>query len=136
MSKPTGKVLAAFVGGFLILALIGYLAFQVFENHLRVSFAEEQISVFDEMRQQSETSSPVGAAECLEYVLNYFPSGTKQLQGSTLDRLVERARAMSEREIIAILRTKTGKDFGDNPQRWIEELRATQLPTAAAKVTK
>ena len=46
----------------------------------------------------------------------------KQTEGSALDRVVERARQSAVREIIAILRSRTGKDFGDDPRRWIEGL--------------
>jgi hypothetical protein len=38
--------------------------------------------------------------------------------------VVERAREGAVREMIAVLRTRTGKEFGDDPRRWIEGLRA------------
>ena len=60
----------------------------------------------------------------LEYALWYYPSGTKQTKSSRLDRVVERARRCAVREIIAILRSRTGRDFGDDPRRWIDGLRA------------
>ena len=59
----------------------------------------------------------------LEYALWYYPSGTKQTKGSGLDQVVERARQCAVREIIEILRSRTRKDFGDDPRRWIEGLR-------------
>jgi hypothetical protein len=114
------------VGGLLPIALIGYLLFENFEDHLRVSFAEEQTRIFETMRQEAETSQPEKGAECLEYVLAYYPSGSKQVQGSKLDTIVERARSQSARAIIGILRKKTGKDFGRDPKRWIEELRGSR----------
>jgi hypothetical protein len=68
------------IGGLLLLAaLVGYLLFENFEIHVRVSFAEEQTGIFEEMCQKANTSDPVRAAECLQYVLEYYPSGSKQV---------------------------------------------------------
>jgi hypothetical protein len=114
-------IVVAIVGGLSLLALIAYLLFENAEIHLRVSFAEAQTGIFEEMCQKAETSDPARAAECLQYVLEYYPSGSKQIHGSKLDQIVERVRAESVLKIIRILRTKTGKDFGDDPKRWIEE---------------
>ena len=61
-------------------------------------------------------------AQYLEYLLNYYPSGTKQVQGSGLDLIVERARENAIREILVDFRKKTGRDYGDDPQVWIKNL--------------
>jgi hypothetical protein len=71
------------------------------------------------MRRQTAESESADVGY-LEYALSYYPSGTKQTEGSALDRVVERARQSAVREIIAILRFKTGKDFGGDPRRWID----------------
>src|SRR5256885_1076545 len=84
--------------------LIGYAPLK-----MRVMFASEQVHIFDEMRNKALQSDASGAVGCLEYVVNYYPSGTKQESGSRLDRMVESARAQSVREILAYLRTKTGE---------------------------
>lgn len=81
---------------------------------LQIAMAEEQIQIFDLMRTKALAASPREASECLEYVQNYYPSGTKQKVGSRLDKIVELARAASTREIITYLQIKTGKDFGNN----------------------
>jgi hypothetical protein len=57
----------------------------------------------------------------LEYVVGYYPSGSKQETGSQLDRMVERESARAVKEIIAYLRTKTGEDLGANPKPWIQK---------------
>ena len=88
---------------------------------LRVALASKQVRIFDEMRDKALHSDPSGAAGCLEYVVNYYPSGTKQETGSRLDRMVETARGQSVREILAYLRTKTGEDLGTNPGSWINK---------------
>ncbi len=88
---------------------------------LRAAFASEQVHIFDEMRDKALHSDASGAAGCLEYVVNYYPSGTKQESGSRLDRMVESARGHSVREIVAYLRTKTGEDLGTDPEAWIKK---------------
>jgi hypothetical protein len=75
------------------------------------------------MRRQTAEAAGVNVS-FLEYAPRYYPSGTKQTKGSRLDRLLERARQCAVREIIAILRSRTGEDFGDDPRRWTEGLRA------------
>jgi len=88
---------------------------------VHVAFASEQVHIFDEMRDQALHSDASGAAGCLEYVVSYYPSGTKQEPGSRLDRMVETARSQSVREILAYLRTKTGEDLGNDPEAWIKK---------------
>jgi hypothetical protein len=110
----------------LALALVGVTA--IVTDHkvslsIEILFANEQTHVFDEMRAKALQSHPENAVEYLQYVVDYYPSGTKQVQGSRLDRIVERARQNAIREILADLRVKTGKDLGDDPQRWIDDLK-------------
>jgi len=73
------------------------------------------------MRAQATQRDPKGAAECLEYVVGYYPSGTKQERGSRLDCIVERDRAHAIRAIIECLRSKTGEDLGTSPEAWIKK---------------
>ena len=88
---------------------------------VRVAWASEEIEVFDQMRTKAIQSDAAGAAGCLEYVVAYYPSGTKQETGSRLDRLVERERALTIRDIVAYLRTKTAEDWGADPEAWIRK---------------
>ncbi len=88
---------------------------------IRVAFASEQTQIFEEMRTQALQSDATGAAGCLEYVVGYYPSGSKQETGSRLDRMVERERALAVRDIVAYLRTKTGQDLGESPEAWIQK---------------
>ncbi len=90
---------------------------------VRIALADEQTAIFDDMRVKAEPADAAKALDYLEYALRYYPSGTKQTEGSQLDRIVERARQNALREIIAGLRVKTGKNLGDDPQRWLDELR-------------
>jgi len=89
---------------------------------LRVSFAAEQLSIFDSaLLSANKTRSPRELSAELEYVINYYPSGSKQIRGSDLDRIVEIARSNARREIINRLRTVTGRDLGDEPDPWCKE---------------
>lgn len=84
-----------------------------------LAHAVEQVEIFEQMRQQAIAAEPRGAVDCLDYVANYYPSGSKHATGSRLDRIAELARASAIREIIATLRSKTGKDLGEDPVAWI-----------------
>lgn len=68
---------------------------------LQISFAVDQTAIFDEMRQMSVGSAPQAMQESLDYTRSYYPSGSKQVAGSKLDRIVERPRQNAIREIEA-----------------------------------
>jgi hypothetical protein len=108
-----------------IIALISFATYHQIESaitRLRIAFADEQTAIFEDMREKARQADTKEATEFLTYVLNYYPSGTKQATGSTLDRIVDRARRDAVREIITLLRNKTHQDYGDDPQRWIKAL--------------
>ena len=88
---------------------------------IRVAWASEQTKIFHEMRTRARTSDPAGAAGCLEYVVGYYPSGSKQKAGSRLDRMVEHERTLAARDIVAYLRIKTGEDLGESTEAWIQK---------------
>jgi uncharacterized protein YijF (DUF1287 family) len=106
-----------------ILLGFGFCLISQARTGMQIAFADEQTAIFDEMRRQTGEAVAVDVTY-LEYALWYYPSGTKQTNGSGLDRVVERARQCAVREIMEILRSRTRKDFGDDPRRWIEGLRA------------
>ena len=88
---------------------------------IRVAFAKEQSQIFEEMRTKALQSDAASAAGCLDYLVHYYPSGTKQQTGSPLDWLVEHNRALAERDIVMYLRTKTGQDLGERPEAWVQK---------------
>jgi hypothetical protein len=117
------KLVLASVG---LLMLITFAAYREIENGItgiHIAFADDQTAIFEEMLDKVERGDIGEAADYLAYVVNYYPSGTKQVTGSPLDRVVERARRSALHEIIASLRIKTHQDFGDDPERWIEGLK-------------
>ncbi len=116
MSLKTKILIVAAV--LLLCGLIaGYVRYEILR--LRTAFAEEQVSVFYQMRDSALASvDPREAVGFLEYAFNYYPSGTKQPHNSRLDRLVEMVRSDCLRDIIEDLRKKTGQDFGIHPTNW------------------
>src|SRR5260370_215588 len=111
-----------------VLEMVGVIAKVTYDHawlSIQTSFANEQTEIFDAMRDKAIHSHPENAADYLQYAVTYYPSGTKQVQGSRLDRIVERARQNAIRDILADLRVKTGKDLGADPQRWIDDLKKT-----------
>src|ERR1051325_9256958 len=78
-----------------LLVLCGSLFWRYGTLRIRVILASEQANIFAEMRARALTSDPTGAARCLEYVVNYYPSGSKQETGSRLDWIVEHERALA-----------------------------------------
>jgi hypothetical protein len=115
-----------------IAALCAVVAWQFARDtwkSIQLSFADEQTEIFSEMvvkatdalnREPPDVKAAVGF---LEYTHGYYPTGTKQTTGSTLDRIVERSRSRAESRIIEMLRDATGVDHGTTAEDWIRELR-------------
>jgi hypothetical protein len=89
---------------------------------IRTEFARDQIKTFSSMERIARSGSERDAAEALQYVIEYYPSGTKQTTDSTLDRIVEHARSRAIDEIVSILRSRTRRDFGNDAKQWIQYL--------------
>lgn len=119
--KPSRRKLI-WSAAFLLGGVLAYLVVDDGVTHMHVAFAEEQTALFDEMRDRAAVSEAPEVG-CLEAIMEYYPSGTKQVVGSHLDRVVERARRGAVREIITTLRIRTGRDFGEDPRRWIDGLK-------------
>ena len=119
MNESGRKILVPLLSA-LVAALLTAAALY-FPLFLRVTFAEDQTHIFDEMRTKALASNPTEAAQCLEYVVHYYPSGTKQETASRLDRIVERSRARAIADIIAHLRSRTPSDLGPTPEPWIQQ---------------
>lgn len=105
-----------------LLISCGFLFWRWGRLSVRSHFAQEQIEIFYNMREQSLAATPERAIEFLRYTVTYYPSGTKQDPGGDLDDAVETVRRNVILDILADLRTKTGTDYGDDPEVWIQEL--------------
>ena len=89
--------------------------------HAQVALGEEQTQMFEECRiQANQSNDPKRIADLIEAVIIYYPSGSKQTVGSHLDKMVERSRQATLKDIITHLRTTTGVDLGNDPQVWIQ----------------
>ena len=92
---------------------------------VQLAFADEQTEIFAEMVEKAteaakrEPPDIEAAVGVLSYAHCYYPSGTKQITGSRLDRAVEWSRAHTERQMIEMLRAATGMDLGTDPKAWI-----------------
>ena len=104
-----------------LVILSGWQSWNYGRLKIEVAFAEEQTHIFEAMRRQALKGNPLDAAKSLEYVVDYYPSGTKQRAGSPLDKVVERMRFRVIADIILHLRQKTGEDLGEKPETWIEK---------------
>jgi hypothetical protein len=126
MNIQTYKRLSLLLGigciGLLVLCGLLFWNYGVLKVH--VAFASEQTQIFDDMCTKASQSDVPGTVACLNYVVSYYPSGTKQVTGSRLDRMVERERTSAAQAIIASLRTRTGEDLGEHPQAWIAKYAA------------
>lgn len=86
-------VLASLLGALLLGACaLGW--WRYFAIRVRVSLAEEQTRYFQEAVERGiMVGSPQEVDGFIEAIERYYPSGSKQLTGSHLDVMVERARA-------------------------------------------
>ncbi len=92
----------------------------------RVSLAEEQMGIFHDMVAKAKEGSYEDGLEALEYTISYYPSGTKQREGSKLDTIVERARRDAVMAIIEALRRVAPTDLGREPQAWLKKTEETR----------
>lgn len=58
------------------------------------------------MVEESHSATLMELESNLEYVKNYYPSGTKQVSGSTVDKLVENCRNFSIEELVRLRKIK------------------------------
>lgn len=110
----------------LLASIIAYQAIERGVHSVRLVLAEEQCQIFAEMADRASAALDgqqpdlEAAIQCLEYTHNYYPSGTKQVTGSSLDSIVENARHTSEMRIIALLKAITESDLGNDANVWTE----------------
>jgi len=116
------QMIATVVGGLLLTAIVGHLFYENIELEMRLEDADEETHHFEVIPGQAEAADPEQGVKYLGEVLADEGARFERLRGSPLDRIVERARSKAEVEIIAILRNKTGKDFGHDPKHWIDGL--------------
>ena len=110
---------------FTVMVFIGYvciLQWRFVAHRVHVKLANEQTSVMEEVMNRAMMVDSKEAIACWEYVLAYYPSGTKQVRGSDLDAVVERVRSIAGKRIQLRLIEEAGVDFGESPSDWREVL--------------
>ena len=89
---------------------------------LEIAFALGQTKVFNDMMTDAEKiTDPYKLSGYLEYVILYYPSGTRIRKDSPLDKMVEIERSYAVKTIIERFHVTTGKDLGDTPEKWFIE---------------
>lgn len=119
MQKAIWFSLSLISTGAILLSLI--VCYSYLELKLRVLFAQEQVQIFASMQEKANAGDVQCAIECLEYTVSYYPAGTKQVESSPLNEIVETSRKLAVENIITVLRHKSGKNFGTDPRAWIKE---------------
>lgn len=79
--------------------------------------AQDMVWNYATIREEAVGKDPTHAVECLERLR--LPPGSVPFSGAGAV-FVEHERQRSIRDIIEYLRTKTGRDFGADPNRWID----------------
>ena len=121
LKRPTILALCAII---FLLTTTMWLLWHYTLLNIQIAFAAEQSQIFEETRNKALSTSIRGeAVRYLEYIDDYYPSGTKQDVGSLLDEIVEHNRDIAKRDIVAHLRATTGKDFGNDPKNWIKKFK-------------
>jgi hypothetical protein len=89
---------------------------------IQLSFADEQTMIFTEMVESTSEAlrrkppDMETAVDCLDYIRNYYPSGTTQTTGSRLDRIVERSRVSAESQVFEMIRISTDTELDTSPE--------------------
>jgi len=79
--------------------LLGYTLYALCFQTIHIAMARDQVKIFEIMREKALKATPQEAEKCANYIRQYYPSGTKQAPGTSLDQMVETARAAALREI-------------------------------------
>ena len=129
--RPSAGRLVLVAGLLVAVVAMGWWGYLGLRTYASEAMAREQIAIFDEMHGQALGSDASKAADCLQYVVSYYPSGTKQESGSALDLGIEAERRKAIAAIIDHLRTITSQDLGPDAEPWIQAY-ASPTPSASA----
>lgn len=105
-----------------MLALLTQVAIKLQQAKADDRLMRDLIWRYDAERQQALKGDVPQAVQYLQ--MFNVPSNPDELGNKYLADVLGRERKRSVQEIIGYLRIKTGKDFGNEPEKWIEELGA------------
>lgn len=107
----------------------GATFYQWARTSLCLSQAAADVALFADIGNTcGKLSDARGLVARLVYVRDYYPSGTKQAKGTTLDSMVERSRELALARILERLRTVTGTNCGDDVDAWVGSIGVAQYP--------
>jgi hypothetical protein len=87
-------------------------AFLHFKQDIHLSMAREQMQVFFGFVRRAEATTAGEAKSIRKSIIEYYPSGSKQVKGSSVDVLVELAREHAVNDIDQLLHVES-----DNQQK-------------------
>jgi hypothetical protein len=121
MSVTQHKYLSSALAILSLVLLVLLLALRIQTNRDRadVRYAHDIVWGFDDKRDlalKGELSDTMTYLEQLS-----FPEGQPSPFSGSLSNFVETVRRRDVHDIIVYLRAKTGKNFGDKPEAWIQE---------------
>jgi len=109
------------VGSLVAVVLLGWTLFLDAKIHLY--FAHGQLNVFEDLWDEAKANpTPERRKEILRALRDFYPSGTMQRKGSTIDLLVETARKAIETNMVL---SAVGKGTSDLKN---EEKKDSSLP--------
>jgi hypothetical protein len=119
------RIASTLVVGLLLTFAVGYVFYDNFETQLRIQEADRKANSVAWAPHAVEYGDADKGVKVLEDLLADDDPRFENLCGLSLDRILKRARLTSAHDVIVALRKKTGKDYGDDPKRWIEALRSS-----------
>jgi hypothetical protein len=117
----------------LITVVTGQFGYIVWTS-IQLMYANEQTIIFSEMVESASEAlrrkppDRQTAVDCLDYIRNYYPSGTKQTTGSCLDRIVERSRVSAESQVLEMIRIATNTELDTSPEASIRSFLNQTAP--------
>jgi hypothetical protein len=121
-SSFTLKVLVVACLFFFLLAVFFGAKWMLLET--KVAIKASQVAMMIETEEYArESNDPLKIARELSLLANRHPKS----ESTPLDIMIDCVKWNSVSNILVILRQKTGKEFGNDPQKWIEALN-TETP--------
>ena len=94
------------------LLLNGWMGWELMRGFLHLSGACDQTLIFTQQADLAEAGQ--ASQESLDYVRDYYPSGSRQPTGTKLDLIVERNRELAEWKIESLLNGRSRHPVQNN----------------------
>ena len=122
MNTQTCKWLVVCFGVLLCALLVLHLRtrFELNTTKSDIRFARGLVRTFQNYRSVALAGNADQAANALELLRE--PPGPEPFQNAIAD-FVERERGRAVADVIAYLRVKTGENYGDDPEKWVEAIK-------------